>query len=300
MSASLDFLLGLLEHTYPAHVAWEDFTGAQDPALRGLQGMGLLSQEAGRNPVASCPHCAEGVPYRLGERFLCTRCRSTIDQRHLLLWRLDLDAFLVWLAEGLKLQGGVRHIDRQLWQLGTGTEGDWRFECFYYRGGALTEAEKQRLAAYRQAVVLYGLTRPGAGDHTGPVVSLLELLDLKRTLTLAKKPRLFVTRGAVRFDRQTGALQAGDLWLGEVPVLSKEHAFLTVLADRQDRFVPYADLKTAVLQRTGSQDTTEEATFCQKLKSRIKKKWVSNIDQLIVANKKEGSYRLRRMIGSWQ
>ena len=65
------------------------------------------------------------------------------------------------------------------------------------------------------------------------------------------------------------------------PVGSKEFHFLDCLASDLDRFITYADLKHHVLEQAGSTDTTEEGTFCQNLKSRIKKKWVPQIDRLI-------------------
>jgi hypothetical protein len=52
-----------------------------------------------------------------------------------------------------------------------------------------------------------------------------------------------------------------------------------------------------VLRRAGSTDTTEEATFCQGLKSRIKKKWVPRIDELIATTNKGDGYRLRGYAG---
>jgi hypothetical protein len=48
-------------------------------------------------------------------------------------------------------------------------------------------------------------------------------------------------------------------------------------------YVAYEDIKHHVLQYSGSTDTTEEATFCQRLKkNRIKKRFVPAIDRLIV------------------
>src|SRR4051812_38355590 len=78
MHASLEFLLGLLERDDLAHVAHEDFTGRHGPALRLWQQMGFVACEAGVNPVPSCPHCGEGVPYILHGRYLCNRCASTV------------------------------------------------------------------------------------------------------------------------------------------------------------------------------------------------------------------------------
>src|SRR5207244_12946799 len=99
--------------------------------------------------------------------------------------------------------------------------------------------------------------------------------------------------GDVRLDARSGALRVGAAWLGEVPLGSKEFFFLDCLARHLDSFVPYADLKRAVLSQTGSRDATEEATFCQGLKSRIKKKWIPQIDRLIATTNKGEGYRLR-------
>ena len=65
------------------------------------------------------------------------------------------------------------------------------------------------------------------------------------------------------------------------------------LAADLDHFVPYADLKAAVLRQSGSRDTTDEATFCQGLKSRIKKKWLPKIDVIVATTNKADGYRLR-------
>src|SRR5437870_5489621 len=101
MSAGLEFLLGLLDQDDPVYVAQEDFDGAYGDVIRTVQTMGFLSREPGVNPVPSCPHCGEGVPYRLGGRYVCNACHSRIDPRHLVAWQLDREAFLRWLAEGL-------------------------------------------------------------------------------------------------------------------------------------------------------------------------------------------------------
>lgn len=298
MRSSLEFFLGLLEEQYPACVAWEDFSGTHGPALALLQQMGFVSIEPGLHPMPSCSHC-EGVPYRLGERYLCNRCLSTIDRRHLCVWQIDQYGFLSWLAWQLRLQGGVRQIDDQLWQLGSGESGEERFECFFVRGGALLEAAKSRLSAYRSTVVLYSV--PWLRDRSSPSrwVCLLEILDLGRALTLANREALLRDASRVRFDLHSGTLWAGHTVLGEVPMGSKEHAFLRCLADHLDTFVSYPDIKHFVLQYSGSTDTTEEATYCQLLKSRIKKKWVPGIDRLIVTSNKADGYRLRGVVEAY-
>ena len=76
MRASLEFFLGLLDREEPAHVSQDDLESRHGKALRLWRRMGFLSREAGMNPVASCPHCGEGVPYRVEDRYVCNRCRT--------------------------------------------------------------------------------------------------------------------------------------------------------------------------------------------------------------------------------
>lgn len=292
--ANLEFLLGILE-SEPAFVAWEDLLGTHQKALLLWQEMGFLDREPGVMPVPSCPHCGEGLPYLLGDRYRCSRCTSIVDRRHLLLWTFNVGAFLNWLADELHLRGEVRQIDATLWQLGTWEAHGHVRECFFRCRGPLSEAGTRRLAAYRSAVTFYGLSR--ASDREEPAlfcVSLLEVLRLEDVLTVRDWTQLLEPRGNVRFDAQSGALWVGDAFLGEVPVGSKEFHFLLVLARHLDSFVSYADLKHFVLQQSGSSDSTEEATFCQNLKSRIKKKWIPGIDRLIATTNKGDGYRLRR------
>ena len=293
MRNSIEFILGLLESDRTAYVSAEDWEGEHGAMLRSWQGMGLMEKEPGVNPVASCPHCEEGVPYQLQGRLLCDSCHSTVDPRYLLLWRLNLAAFLGWVADRWALLGGVRRIDEQLWQLGTMKIAGGIYECFYRRVGRMSEAARNRLAAYRQSIVLCGAALPDAAEAVRrPHLCLVELLHYDGALSLADPSLLLRPRGAVRFDAASGTLWAGQTWLGEVPVGSKECHFLDVLAQNLDRFVPYADLKYAVLQRSGGSDSRDEATFCHRIKSRIKHAFVPQIDQFVVtANKGEG-YRL--------
>jgi hypothetical protein len=295
MSSALEFLLGLLEARALACAAWEDFQGPHAQALLLWQGMGFVDRDPGQNPVPGCPYCAEGVPYRLGERFLCNRCFSTVDYRHLLLWMVNLRAFLRWLAAQLRLRGGIRRIDERLWQLGTWEEGEIVSECFYHERGPFSDIAKNRLAAYRSAVVFYGLFRPMEAEHGQfTCISLLEILRLGRSFGVIDRRQLLRRGGDVIFDPQSGVVRAGNVWLGEVPVGSKEYFLLVCLWRQRDRFVAYADLKRFVLQHSAGQDETEEATFCQKLKSRIKaKRWIPLIDVLIATTNKADGYRLR-------
>ncbi len=296
MRSSLELLLGLLEHGAPACVSREDFEGPCGPALQVWQELGFLSREPSAHHAPACPHCTEGVPYLLGDQYRCNRCRSVVDHHWLLLWHFDESAFFHWLAAQLGLRGGVRVIDDRLWQLGTwGTEsGGDVYECFYRRGGPLPEPGQRRLAAYQNVILLYGLA-PLSGEQCPGVhrISLLELLGPDGPPAVADLESLLRGRGNVTFDGRSGRLWAGSRCLGEVPVGSREYFFLERLAREPDRFVPYADLKRSVLQQTGGADATEEATFCQGLKSRIKRKWIPEINRVVVTTNKGDGYRLR-------
>jgi hypothetical protein len=293
MPADLAFLVGLLDQDGPPFVTQADFDGAPGQALESLQTLGILDREPGVNPAWSCPFCEEGVPYLLGSRYVCNACQSVVDPRHLRAWRLDRESFLRWLAGKLKLQGGVRRIDVRLWQLGTWQGGGETLECFYRLPGVHSGLGSGRLSAYRDVLILYGLSPPPEPDHPRRCRSLLEVLHLDDSLAARELAVLLRPRGAVRFDVHTGALWIGSDCVGEVPVGSKEFYFLRCLGEHLDRFVPYADLKRYVLRQSGTRDTTEEATFCQGLKSRIKKKWVPRIDLLLATTNKADGYRLR-------
>jgi hypothetical protein len=294
MRRSIEFLLGLLDREECPCVSAEDFDGEHGPMLRSAQQMGLIEQEPGMNPIASCPHCEDGVPYRLGERLLCNGCHSTVDPRSLLLWRVDRMAFLAWVGARWELRGGVQRLDATLWQLGTLESKEGIYECFYRRSGEVSQAAKARLSAYRQVIVLYGVTPPDPG-HIGnrTHLSLLELLREGPSLALAKPLSLSRPGGTIRFLAESGALWAGATFLGEVRVGTKEYFFLDCLARHLDTFVPYADLKQDILRRSGSKDSRDEATFCHRLKSAIKKKCIPEIDRLVVTTNKSDGYRLR-------
>src|SRR5262245_5581192 len=65
MSTSLEFLVGLLEQAAPIQIDWEDFQGVHGDILRSCQEAGVVASDPLVHPVPSCPHCCEGVPYRL-------------------------------------------------------------------------------------------------------------------------------------------------------------------------------------------------------------------------------------------
>jgi hypothetical protein len=293
MRASLEFLIRLLERG-GACVGREDFEGPHGGALRLWQELGFLRREPWANPVPACPHCEEGVPYLLGTQYRCNRCRSAVDHRWLFLWPFDEQAFFRWLALRLELRGGTRDVDGQIWQLGTWQHGDERRECFYRRSGALSSLGRTRLAAYRNVLVLYGLDPPPREEcPDGERVSLLELLGPDGPPTMGNLESFLRAGGTVRFDAERGVLWVGGQRVGEVPVGSREYFFLRCLAERIDQFVAYSDIKHEVLRQTGGRDTTEEATFCQGLKSRIKRKWIPEIDRLLTTTNKADGYRLR-------
>jgi hypothetical protein len=300
MHRSLEFILGILERDSPPCVAQEDFDGLHGTALRLWQEMGFLRQEPGAHFVPSCPHCGEGVPYPVGDRLLCSACGSRVDPQHLLLWEFDLQTFLWWLSRGMHLQGGTSRVDDCLWQLGRLVTKDSFYECFFQRGHTLLETGRQRLSAYRNVLLLYCLRPPSGIGHAAVTArSLLQMLWLEKTLTLSDPAPLLRPQGAIRFERHSGALWAGDTWLGEVPVGSKEFFFLDCLVRELDHFVSYADIKQYVLRQSGGSDSTEEATFCQQLKNRIKrKKWITEIDRLVVTTNKGEGYRLRGWLES--
>jgi hypothetical protein len=289
----LAFILGILERSEPACVAFEDFRGPHGAALESWQRQGFLATEPEPHRVPSCPHCGEGSLFELDVGLLCGSCLSEIDPRHRFLWRFDEAALRQWLGRSLGLDGGVRTVDGRLWHLGSREDRDGACEFFFLRG-VLSEQGRTRLLAYRNAVLVRPLPMSeSVTGFTGRVLSLLDLLRIEGdALIVSSLQRFLEHEGGVRFDADGGQLIAGDAVVGEVPVASKEYHLLACLAENLDRYVPYADLKHEILRRSGSRDTTDDATFCQKLKSRIKRQ-VPKIDRLITTTNKGDGYRLR-------
>jgi hypothetical protein len=205
---------------------------------------------------------------------------------------MDRERLLRHIADGLQLRGGVQSIDGRLWQLGTGLTEDGPVECFYRRPCPLSEEAQRRLNAYRRLLLFHGpSTVPAPGQSVW--VPLVELFHPDGAPAIPALTALLQIQGAVRFDAHSGALWVGVTLLGELPLWSREYYFLQCLAEHLDHFVPYIDLKREVLRRSGSTDAADEATFCQVLKSRIKKRWVPAIDRLIATTNKGDGYRLR-------
>jgi DNA-binding winged helix-turn-helix (wHTH) protein len=293
---SIEFLLRLVDQDGVAFVACEDVHGEHAEPIRHWQGRNLISGEASLHPAASCPRCGDGVPYRLGDRYVCNNCRSSVDAHHLQVWTLDRQAFLEALARHLRLRGGVRKIDACLWQLGTGESDITSVECFYHGRGSLSKQTRNKLNAYRRAMVFHStvaLTDMGPTWRRVPLLSLFAAdgLLLPTDLTSLLRPR-----GTVRFDPHSGVVWVGDEWIGEVPLGSKEFYLLECLSEELDHFVSYHDMKREVLRRSGSADEADEATFCHGLKRRIKKHGLAEIDRLLATTNKGDGYRLRACV----
>ena len=294
MRRSLEFLLGVLDSQEHPSLSCEDLENEHAPVIRSWRAQGFLNAEPVMHPVPSCPLCGEGVPYAVAGEYRCSRCGERIERKHLLLWELNRERFLQWLAHELHLHGGIRRIDDTLWQLGSWERHDAVYECFYLRHGLLSEAGRRRLEALRRALLLHiSAPPPEAATLRLPSLCLLELLRPGDPLGVMSLEGLLLGKGTVRFDSASGTLKIGEIAMGEVPVGSRDYYFLESLARQIDRFVPYADIKDFVLERAGSRDTTDEATFCQRLKNRIKKQWIPRIDLLIATTNKGDGYRLR-------
>ena len=287
-----EFLLGLLDPDAPAFVAADDLAGPYADAIRHWQEIGIIGREPLAHPVPTCPHCGEGIPGRVEARWVCDGCRSPIDPCHLGAWPVDREQFFAHLAINMGLRGTPRPVDDRLWRLGAGAVDGKAVECFFHPGGPVSEAASRELGRYVRVLVLHGGTGSVSGA-AGGWYPLIELFDETGRLGDISLTELVHVRGMVYFDEATGVLRVGRTQAGEVPVGSKEFYLLATLFHHPDRFVSYADLKRDVLGHTGSSDSTEEATFCQKLKSRIKKS-IPAIDRLIVTTNKGDGYRLRR------
>jgi hypothetical protein len=296
MRQPLEFLLGLLDTFDPAHVGHDDLCGPNRHLLLSAQRAGFLATEPGMNPVPSCPYCIAGTPYRIDDAYFCSRCGSRIALPHLQCWRLETDTFLTWLTKQLQLSGPIERIDGSLWRLGMGAIGHERVECFYLRGEGLPNHTLGRLLVYRNALLLHGKLRPPRlTGFEGRIISLLDVLRFDgRTFEAVPIASLLKQGGAVRFIEASGVILAGDVPLGQIPRGTREFHLVSCLAAHAGTAIPYSDLKRFVCKMSHSSDSTEEATFCQKLKSRIKRMHgVAAIDDLITTDRATGGYVLK-------
>lgn len=295
MRRGLEAVLRRLHASDPAYAAREDLAGPHGAAFRLFRDLGFLAAEPVMNPVPSCPHCLEGSPYRIGERFLCPACGSGVDPDELRLWPFRLEQFLAWLAGAWNLRGGVEPIAAELWRLGTLSDRGAATECFYLRGRELPGGARARLLAYRSALVVHGASAaPRIDGFEGETVALIERLDATEE-RLTDLPLVLVPPrgGIVRLDADSGTLRAGDTVLGYVPPGSREFHFLDRLCRQPGVLVPYAELKHHVARMTGSRDATDEATFCQKLKWRLRTvHGIAAVDRILQTDRRLGGYRL--------
>ncbi len=299
MPPSLEFLFRLLDASPPAEISAEELDGPHGELLRACRRLGFLADEPGMNPIPSCPYCVSGTPYLLGDRYVCNHCRSRVARRHLQLWRLDLAGLLRWYSREQGLRGEVERVDDGLWRLGTFDDGRLARECFYVRGRESSDLARRRLAAFRSVLLLHGRDeRPQCEALDARFLRMAEALVFRGN-RLAVRPlaELLDDRraGAVRFDRRTGTLSLGTDFLGRIAPGTREFAFLECLAVARGEVVAYGDLKRAVCLATGSIDSRDEATYCHRLKSRLKRDHgIVAIDRLIEADRVTGGYRLLR------
>lgn len=287
-----EFLLRLLDHHPPALVDFDDLHGRFAALLAACQAAGFLPAAAALHPDPTCEHCGEGLPHGEQGPRVCAGCFSVVGPGRLRCRVLSLPAFLAWLSGQLGLRGEARPVDAGLWQLGTHDDDGRACECFYSLGGPLTEAGRQRLLAYRNAAVLYALRRPSDVERLhASLFSLLGLVSAGETLRV-RNPLAGRSVGAVRFDPETGGLSVGGSCCGVLPPGSREHALLAALAARQGEFVAYADLKRDILAACGGGSERDEASFCHRLKNRIKQRHVTRIGALVVASSRGDGYRL--------
>lgn len=294
MHRSLESVLAILHTDEPVQVSREDFDGPHGLVWRHMQAMGFVATEGVPNPVPTCPECLEGSPYFVSERYLCPVCREDVDEVDLLVWRFDRMGLLRWLADEWSLRGGIERIADELWRLGTLTVDGHPTECFYVRGGEIPDPARGRLLVFRNALVMHGsLTPPSIPGFEGRILALAEAMEATPQ-ALTVRPLQSTSRPeGLSLNPESGEFRLGTTLLGHVPPGSREFHFLEHLIDRPSVLIPYADLKHQVARLSGSRDETDEATYCQKLKWRLKNvHGIAAIDRLVVTDRKLGGYRL--------
>ncbi len=294
MHPGLEFVLGRIDRLGQAAFAQADLEGEHAPLLRHLRAVGLLGPRPIPHPTPGCPFCHEGVPYRLGSRLVCDACGSVVAEGHLLLWPLNLRAFLTWFAAEQHLGGAVVRIEDALWQLGSLAVAPHPRLCFFLRGQSPSDIGLRRVSACEQPIVLHGpldpLTLPG---FTGKALSLLEVLRYDGTLSVVPLTAFLRRGGPIRFT-VSGTLTAGDEVLGHLPPGTREYWLVDCLYRRSGRVIPFAEIRHHVrAHQPASRDTTDAASFCQKLRHRLKTvHGVVAVERVIVSGKRSGGYLL--------
>lgn len=286
-------IAGLLDRGDRAWVAAADWAGPDAAAFAPLKELGWVGEEPLTHPLPVCPYCRVGTPHPWPGRAVCDECQTVLDPAGTRVWPFRGDAFAGWLAGALGLTSDPRPLAVGTWQLGTLRLGGQAWECFYRGGQPLGDPVRRRVAAYRNALVVCGFpAHVGDPDLPGRHVLLGDVLTAD-PFGVRPPEELLSGGGRVRFDPHAGGVWAGAELLGEVPPGTREYYLLARLAAEMDTVVPYADLKHFVTREAGSADRSDDATFCHKLKGRIKAHWVPAIDAVLVGSSAGGGYRLR-------
>lgn len=296
MRRAADVIAGLLDRGDRGWVTAADRAGADALVYGALAQHGWVAGQPLMHPVPTCPYCSVGTPHDWDGRLICDECQTVLDATSVQIWPFRAEAFVRWFSTEAGLSGGGRAVAPGVWQFGTYRADGVPWECFYRGIAPLSATASQRVAAYRNALVVCGHA-VHIGDPTVPGRHVL-LADVLTDLPLRVRPlcEVLSPTGPVRFERHCGRLWAGSACLGEVPAGSKEYYLLARLAAEADHFVQYADLKQFVQREARCADQTDEATFCQRLKSRIKKHWVPEIDSVLATTNKADGYRLRATV----
>jgi hypothetical protein len=287
MAVDVDYLLAHLEAKAVAWLPTSVLVGPKADTWEAVRATGLFPDEPSWHPQPVCPFCLEGVPFASGERFVCSTCLRSIDRHHLLAYSFSRERFVQWCARTWKIPGTCVALGDSLWQLGPHELGI----VLVRWPGQLNDAESRRLSALKQAIVLVPRDPPVEVERAGhPHRSLLDLLRPTSPLTLHPLQRS-IGPTQFEFDPTTGSLRIAEKLLGTVPVFSREAYLLDVLIQSTERFVPYDELKLRVLQHTGGTDERDDATFCHRLKHRLKQA-IPDIDRWLITSGKGLGYRM--------
>lgn len=294
-----EIIAGLLERGERAWANARDWTGDDRLTFHKLRGIGALAPEPLLQPSPTCPYCGLGAPHAWSGRIVCDECQTILDPVNCLVWPFHADRFFRWFSRETQLKGTVAPLCAGAWQLGCFVADQVAWECFYAGTQPHSSEAWSRLRAYRNVLLIRGSIPEEYSTDTGRQVLLANVLG-DFTIDAGTLPECVRPPGRVRFDPTSGGVWTGSILQGEVSPGSREYYLLARLAAEIDHYVAYGDLKQFVLRESRSRDQTDEATFCQRLKSRIKKHAIPAIDRLIVTSNKGDGYRLRGYIGKDQ